>query len=585
MKDTRQDTGAMEAPTTQQVTDDIKLSPEDWLDEELLRIAASDPIYDSTEIEQLKQTAKQHKLSLSVKDIRERLKTLRRAAKQSELAELGQTKYEAFIERMNAEFFVFTGADTVTICSWAVQSGRRVLVQRKVQDFRLLMAKEPPLFSPDAGRMLPAAEAWLRDPSRREVRGFLFEADPRTAAERAKQGFENLFEGFAVNPRQGSIEPFLRHLRDVIVAEEAPGRQETVLAYLLDCFAHLVQRPGVPLKIALVFRGRQGSGKSFVTDIIASLFRGNVFETGHADDIVGRFTDHLLNACLVIGDEALFAGSRKDADAMKRLITQDVLRLEGKHKAVLNERNRMTLILTSNHEHAVRLEPGDRRFVVLDVSDARTPRAAHAQYWDDLWSWSKSTVGKAALLHFLLERDLSRFDAQRDRPQTKARLDQMLVSLDPVYRWFLEELVQKSNLPHKIRQALIARADLSDETQQTLPEDHQVFYKKTVFEAFSAWEQEKMRAPRSMDQRLFWKSLLGILGDTSTGKKRVRGVATHILILPPVSALADLFMTALGCKGLATDLLDVAEDQASAGAPPKPSLATIAGTGLKGRAH
>lgn len=549
-----------EADTTT-TTSSLQEKHNEWCDSELVRIAQGDPLMDATEFEALKAEGKSRGLSLRIGPLSDAVKDLRRKANLAEYAETGQSKYDAFIERMNTTYFIYTCVDDVRICSWSIQHNRRILVQRKVQDFRTLLANEPQIIVPSSGDKLTAAEAWIRDPNRREVKGFCFEPDPEKAEKLLANGFENLFEGFAVEPKSGSIDPFLQHLQEVIVAEEAPHRHDLLINYLLDCFAHLVQRPGVPLRVALVFRGRQGSGKSFLTETIKALFCGNTFETSRAEDLVGQFTDHLLNTCLVIGDEALFAGSKKEADAMKSLITQDTLRIEGKHKAILNHRNRLSMMLTSNHEHAVRLEPGERRYFVCDTSDARTPRADHPEYWDDLWAWAKSEEGKAALLNFLLERDLTNFDAQRDRPHTKARLDQILASLDPVYQWYLQELIERKGLPREITSAEISEDDLSEVTAQNLVENIRMYKKRGFYEAFSKWERENLDGRRYLNEKLFWKSLRGILGDQLIGKKRVKGEPTHVVELPCAIERARLFMSAIGCTDLGIDVLDVAADK------------------------
>jgi len=533
------------------------VSIDDWLQHELMEIAEGDDIYDASKIEVLQKEAKSRGLNMHRNALRKRVNELRTAAQLAENSEQNTSAYQTFIDRMNTEHFVYTGADTVYIASWTYQNGRRVLVQRKAADFRLLVANEPEVFSPAIGRRLPAAEAWLRAPERREVTGFTFEPDLDKSDALAEQKLENLFEGFSVKPQTGSVDLFTTHLKEVIVANEPAERREALVDYLMNCFAHLVQKPGVPLKVAMVFRGREGAGKSFITDVIGSLFKGNVFETSMADDLVGRFTEHLLNACLVVSDEALFAGSKKDADVVKRLITQDTLRIEGKHKAILNEKNRMTLMFTSNHEHAVNVGLGDRRFVVFDVSDVKTPRAEHEQYWATLWCWAKSEAGKAALLDELLARDISGFDAQRDRPQTRARLDQMIASLDKVYRWFLEAVVEAPALPPEIQNAAVKMDALSPEAQHSLEANQRVYRKSGIYAAYADWEKTKMNTKYPTNERLFWKSMKDILGDGLITKKRIDGKGTPLVILPSRKERAELFLKAIGSADLGIDVLDL----------------------------
>lgn len=540
-----------------------------WLEDQLMEIADGDELYDASKIQDLQRAAQSRGLSIHRNVLKKRLKKLREVAQSAEDADQNASEYKKFIEQMNSKYFVYTGADNVNICSWADQEGQRVLIQRKAADFRLLMANEPEVFSPPHGKRLPAAEAWLRAPERREVKGFVFEADLEKNAALAEQMLENLFEGFSVAPKASSVDLFVQHLEEVVVANEPAAHRGGLVEYLLNCFAHLAQHPGVPLKVALVFRGRQGAGKSFITDVLASLFKGNVFETSRAEDLVGRFTEHLMNACLVVADEALFAGSKKDADVMKRLITQDTLRIEGKHKAILNEKNRMTLMLTSNHEHAVNVGRGDRRFFVLDVSDAKTPHAEHEAYWSSLWGWAQSDDGKAALLDHLLTRDISGFDAQRDRPQTRARLDQIIASLDKVYRWFLEEVVTAPALPVEMQNAAVDMNTLSSETLDSLGAGQKVFRKSGWYKAYADWEREKMNIKFPLNERMFWKNMREILGDALITKKRIDGKGTPLVILPAREERAELFLMAIGSADLGTDVLDLPADPDKAAREPE----------------
>ncbi|MBS8225737.1 DUF5906 domain-containing protein [Vannielia litorea] len=554
-------TGDEPSELTGEDTLSVTSASQEWLEQGLLRVAKGDPIYDATALNALKSDGQKRGLKLEISQLKRRIAELRSAANDAEHIQGGKTEYEALITRLNEEFFVYEGGDKVYIGSWRKQGTRRALVQRTQQDFRLLLANEPKVFSPIADKAIPAAEAWLSDPQRRSVKGFVFEADPKNAAGLEREGRENLFEGFSVEPEPGSIEPFLKHLEEVVVSNEAEHRREDLTQYLLDCFAHIVQRPGVPLRVALVFRGRQGSGKSFMTDTLGSLFKGNVFETSQAEDIVGRFTGHLLNACLVVGDEALFAGSRKDADAIKRLITQDTLRVEAKYRDVQNEKNRITLMLTSNHAHAVHIEPSDRRFFVLDVADSRTPRNEHEEYWEQLWGWAQSEEGKAALLDHLLNRDISSFDAQRDRPQTQARLDQILASLDPVGRWFHEELVQRATPPHEILHGSVRDGEISAETADGLPPDSRVIRKEALFEAYATWEQETLRSARSLNHRMFWKKFWDILDQSLETRIRLKGHPTRVVYLPPLKVRASCFLNAIGCAELGIELLDLPDEE------------------------
>src|SRR4051812_32509030 len=77
----------------------------------------------------------------------------------------------------------------------------------------------------------------------------------------------NLWSGFAVEPAQGDVAPFLEFVRDAICAGSAD-----LFDFALAWLTHLVQRPSEKPGTALVLRGAQGTGKSTFADMIAGLF-------------------------------------------------------------------------------------------------------------------------------------------------------------------------------------------------------------------------------------------------------------------------------------------------------------------------
>lgn len=163
-------------------------------------------------------------------------------------------------------------------------------------------------------------------------------------------------------------------------------------------------------------------------------------------------------------------------------------------------------------------------------------------------------------MHHLLQRDLTNFDAQRDRPQTRARLDQLLSSLSNVYRWLWEELLQRTQLPVEIREAAIPREKLSGETADLTAAGYTFYLKNQIYDAYLSWEKDfRPGSSYRIDLRSFWKTMSAILGENLITKKRIDGKPAHLVLLPPRQELAELFFKHLGCEGLDTEYLDIEE--------------------------
>ena len=73
----------------------------------------------------------------------------------------------------------------------------------------------------------------------------------------------NLWRGFAVKPIAGTCALLLEHLRHVVCHDNVQ-----LYDYLLNWMARAVQLPGERGHVALVFKGKQGSGKSTVVDYL-----------------------------------------------------------------------------------------------------------------------------------------------------------------------------------------------------------------------------------------------------------------------------------------------------------------------------
>jgi hypothetical protein len=67
----------------------------------------------------------------------------------------------------------------------------------------------------------------------------------------------------------------------------------------------------------------------------------------------------------------LWAGDHRTADKIKSLITAPTIQIERKVGGCHVIPNRLHVIMTTNHDHAVAAGVGDRRFVVCDVNDER----------------------------------------------------------------------------------------------------------------------------------------------------------------------------------------------------------------------
>jgi hypothetical protein len=228
----------------------------------------------------------------------------------------------------------------------------------------------------------------------------------------------NLWSGFAHNPKEGSVEPFLLFLREVIC-----DRDEERYAYLVAWLAQLVQQPGKKPGTALVLRGSQGTGKTTFANMVRRLFGDHAIVLASTSMLVRNFNSHLFAKSLLILEEA--AIEKKQANAIKDIITSDQMLYEPKGVDPFVGTNCLHLIICTNERKAFHSQHDERRYALFDVSETRKE---DLRYFSELSAWYEHG-GAAAILHYLRHYDWTSVDL-RVVPRTRGLLEQKIESLD-----------------------------------------------------------------------------------------------------------------------------------------------------------
>lgn len=287
------------------------------------------------------------------------------------------------------------------------------------------------------------ASAWLDARDRRQYQGIEFFPDSKNAP--GSPQYLNLWSGFAVTPAANSdwrkYKTFRDHLLNNICSTD-----EQHFNYLFAWIAHIVQRPRERIGIALVLRGKMGTGKTKVGEIIGSLFPRHYFLVDDPRYVTGQFNAHMASCLLLQADEAVWAGDKAAEGRLKGLITAPMQQIEAKGIDPIRLDNFVRLIMTSNEEWVVPAGKDERRFAVLDVD----PRCAKNHDYFAEMDREMADGGLAHLLADLLAFDLTTVDL-RNAPHTGALLEQKFRSLSSVDAWWLERLMSGSTSRHGVQ--------------------------------------------------------------------------------------------------------------------------------------
>ena len=201
--------------------------------------------------------------------------------------------------------------------------------------------------------------------------------------------------------------------------------------YLMRLLAWFVQNPDKHAEVILVLKSRdQGTGKSTVGKVMLDIFGRHGFLADDKDRLLGRFTDYLETTSFVLAEEILFAGDRKADDKLKSMVTSAVLTIERKGGSTRQVPNRMKVIATTNHDHAIAAGSRERRKIVYDVSNEYV---GNKNYFDALYR-DLADGGTSQFLWFLLSMKLGEWHP-RMIIKTEETAEQQRMSGDSVCQW------------------------------------------------------------------------------------------------------------------------------------------------------
>lgn len=430
------------------------------------------------------------------------------------------------IAALNQEYFIMAAQSKVRIGSIEHRelNGHQVqhLNMMTQADFNLLKANQ--IIGDQT-----AAEIFVTHPERREYRGFFIHPDKPAE----HNGKLNLWSGFSVEPKRGSVKLFKTHVLKLC------GGDEDVADYVMKWLAWGFQNPSKPIGTVILLIGEQGTGKGTLGNLIRSIWGGHGLRIGTTEDLVGKHNQHLISACYAFVDEPPFAGNKGIADVLKGLITEPTLSVEPKFQDRYEVDNMLKMLCATNHAWAAQIEPSDRRFCVIPVPDHM--RQSPKEYWQEFQEKVMSKEGKAAVLHYLLNLDCSDWDAERDRPYTTAYLDQKLASMSQDALWW--------RIVSERQTWQVGRSAVEVPDCRMMADGSMEYSKHGVYGMYCQWHDQTQRGS-PVDSTLFWRNARKLLdlGDTAFPRVGGRGKQERKVVIPDFEEVYARIIKSLGGK-------------------------------------
>lgn len=250
-------------------------------------------------------------------------------------------------------------------------------------------------------------------------------SQPEFIADGPFAGRYNIWRPSGVEPCAGDVAVFLEHMAYLFPNETERG-------YVLDYLSMLVAPTFVKVHFALLIRGRPGTGKSFLGKLVRKMIGDNNVSMPSSTEVTKEYTGWQEGVQLAILEELMAIGRTEVANRLKPAITDDFLRIRLMHTNAYSTPNFLNLLCFTNHEDALPIESGDRRWLVV-FSDAEP---MDEPYYDRLFAFLDG-AGPAAVKHFLQQRSIS-LNPKGTAPATRGKAEMRQLSLGEAEQYLAE---------------------------------------------------------------------------------------------------------------------------------------------------
>jgi hypothetical protein len=277
---------------------------------------------------------------------------------------------------------------------------------------------------------------WLRSSDRREYDQIVF--NPKGTPNCCY----NYWQGFAISPQPGDWSLMQAHILDHIC-----GGNKQYYNWLVCWMARIVQDPGGKRPgTAIVLRGDQGTGKGVFLSEFGSLFGSHYLQITNQQHLTGRFNAHVKDIVYLFVDEGFWASDRAAEGTIRAIVSEDLLIIEAKGRDPIFLKNYINLAIASNNEWVIPSGLDERRFACFQV---QTPadKKQNSAYFQTIID-QMASGGREAMMHDLLHKEID-VDLRRI-PRTDALFDQIIATMNPVQRFWLEILRRGTLHPEEI---------------------------------------------------------------------------------------------------------------------------------------
>ena len=228
----------------------------------------------------------------------------------------------------------------------------------------------------------------------------------------------NTWAGVSMQPKKGDVQPWLDLMAFVV-----PNPTER--QHIIEWMAYQLQYIEEKCNWQIVHLGQKGTGKDAMYTPLVRILGQSAGDIS-AEEVQLGWGDYLAEKKILMFQEIYQPQNKGFANLIKTWAAGTAsgrTKVNLKGGKILEQANVMGMVMMSNHKSGFALESGERRYFVVESFFAPKEPAYYAAYYNWLGSPANPTDASAYVYDYLLNVDLTNFDAGKMPYVTEAAIE------------------------------------------------------------------------------------------------------------------------------------------------------------------